>query len=126
MGKYEEAIAERQKGELLAGASPDKVEAEARKVRRALQSGSSKGYWRYNLEVTLKEHQQASAQYLPALRLAAAYSMPGDRQQAIEWLEKSYTERDGNLTLVRSLPAFKGLRGDPRFVDLLKRMGLPE
>jgi serine/threonine protein kinase/tetratricopeptide (TPR) repeat protein len=126
IGKYEEAIAQRQKGELLAGASPDEVESEAREFRQALQTGGSKGYWRRYLEMTLKEYQQAGGTYFPALDLAGAYARVGDKQKAMDWLEKSYTERDGNLTLVKSFPDFKGLYGDPRFVVLLKRMGLPE
>ena len=126
IGKYEEAIAEKQKGELLAGASADEVESEAREFRQALQTGGSKGYWQKNLELTLKEYQEAGARYFPALVVAAAYARVGDRQKAMDWLEKTYTERDGNLTLVKSYPDFKGLGGDPRFVNLLKRIGLPE
>ena len=60
--------------------------------------------------------------WLSPLRIARV----GDRQKAMDWLEKTYTERDGNLTLVKSYPDFKGLGGDPRFVNLLKRIGLPE
>jgi tetratricopeptide (TPR) repeat protein len=125
--KYEEAIAEVQKGELLAGARPDQVEAEAGEFRKALQTGGPKGYRQKNLEMTLKEYQQAGerGRYSPALDLAGAYANVGDNEKALEWLEKSYAERDGNLTLVESYPAFKGLYGDPRFLALLKRMGLP-
>ena len=102
------------------------VESEAREFRQALQTGGSKGYWQKNLELTLKEYQEAGARYFPALVVAAAYARVGDRQKAMDWLEKTYTERDGNLTLVKSYPDFKGLGGDPRFVNLLKRIGLPE
>jgi hypothetical protein len=126
IGKYEEAIAESQKGALLAGVSPGEVDSEAREFRQALQTGGSKGYWRHNLEVTLKDYQQAGAHYFPALDVAGAYARVDDRQKALDWLEKSYTERDGNLTLVKNYPDFKDLHGDPRFVDLLKRIGLPE
>lgn len=126
IGKYEEAIAEKQKGELLVGVSVAEVEAEAREFREALQSGGPKSYWQKTLEVTLKKYQQAGSQYFPALAVAAAYAKVGDKQKAMEWLEKSYTERDGNLTLVNCLPYFKGLHGDPGFAELLRRMGLPQ
>ena len=125
MGKYEEAIAEKQKGELLVGASAAEVEAEAKEFRNALQSGGPKEYWAKILEVTLKQYQQAGSRYSPALEVAAAYARVGDKQKAMEWLEKSYTERDGNLTLVNFLPDFKSLHGDPGFAELLRRMGLP-
>ena len=126
MGKYEQAIKEIQKGELLAGASPEEASAQAAEFQTAFQTGGPKGYWQKNLELTLKEYQQAGGRYFPSLSVAGAYARVGDMQKAMDWLQKSYTERDGNLTLVKSYPEFKGLRGDPRFVDLLKRIGLPE
>ena len=58
--------------------------------------------------------------------LAGAYARAGDHENALKWLETSYDNREGqHLTLVRWLPEFKNLRGDPRFVKLLRRMGLP-
>jgi hypothetical protein len=49
----------------------------------------------------------------------------GDREQAFEWLEKSYQERDAFLVFLPILPEFRNLHGDPRFADLLRRIGLP-
>ncbi|HKD14295.1 MAG TPA: hypothetical protein VKE71_07065 [Candidatus Angelobacter sp.] len=68
----------------------------------------------------------ASWHYFPALIIASAYASAGDNERALDWLEKSYAQRDGNLTLMNSYPEFKNLHGNPRFADLLKRMGLPE
>lgn len=126
IGKYEEAIAERQKGELLVGASPDEAEAEASQFRKALQTGGANGYWRKNLEFTLKDYAQAGGHYHPALDVAHAYAKAGDKEKAFEWLEKAYVERDGNITLIKSEPGFESLRNDPRFANLLRRIGLPE
>jgi hypothetical protein len=59
--------------------------------------------------------------------MAAAYALAGDKASAFEWLDKAYAERDGEgITLLKVIPAFKSLRGDPRFTDLLRRLGLPE
>jgi tetratricopeptide (TPR) repeat protein len=126
IGEYEQAIQEILKGELLAGASPEEASTHATQFQRAFQTGGPKGYWQKNLEVTLKEYQQAGARFFPALDVAAAYARVGDKQKALEWLEKSYTERDGNLTLVKSYPDFKNVRGEARFRGLLRRIGLPE
>jgi hypothetical protein len=41
-----------------------------------------------------------------ALGVAGAYARVGDNEKALEWLEKSSAEKDGNLTLVKSYPAF--------------------
>jgi TolB-like protein/Tfp pilus assembly protein PilF len=126
MGRYEEAIKETQRGELLLGASPEEAGAAATEFRKALQDGGPKGYWQKDLEMTLDAHKQAGAEYSAAIDLAGAYTRAGDKENAFKWLEKSYEEREGgSLTLVRWDPAFKSLRGDPKFADLLRRMGLP-
>jgi hypothetical protein len=46
-------------------------------------------------------------------------------EKAFEWLEKSYVERDWQLTYLKNYPAFENLYSDPRFKDLLRRIGLP-
>jgi serine/threonine protein kinase/tetratricopeptide (TPR) repeat protein len=49
----------------------------------------------------------------------------GDRERAFEWLEKCYQERDAFLVFLPILPEFRNLHGDPRFADLLRRIGVP-
>jgi eukaryotic-like serine/threonine-protein kinase len=64
---------------------------------------------------------------LPTLSsgLARIYAVLGDRDHALKWLEAAYLARSSNLAFVCRCPELQGLRGDPRFVDLLHRMGLP-
>jgi serine/threonine protein kinase/tetratricopeptide (TPR) repeat protein len=126
IGRYEQAIEENRKGEVLAGASSEEAAAEAAEFQKAFRTGGEKGYWQKNFELTLKAYKQAGTHYFPALELAGAYARVGDKEKAFEWLEKSYEERDGNLTLLKSDSDFKSLRGDPRFADLIRRMGLPQ
>jgi len=57
--------------------------------------------------------------------LAVIFASLGDREHAFEWLEKSYQERDAFLVFLPILPEFRNLHGDPRFADLLRRIGLP-
>ncbi len=54
------------------------------------------------------------------LTWAGAYARVGDKEKAFEWLEKSYEQKVGDITLIKYLPDFKSLRGDPRFSALLK------
>lgn len=125
-GKIEEAITENQKGELLLGASPEEAAALAAEFRKALQTGGPKGYWQKNLELTLKFHKKGGPGYHAAIDMASAYASASDKENAFRWLEKSFADREGqDITLLRWLPAFNSLHGDPRFVDLLTRMGLP-
>ena len=126
MGRYEEAIKENQTGELLSGASPEEAGALAAEFQKALQVGGPKRYWQKNLGITLKEYTRAGIQYFPAIGVASAYARVGDKENAFQWLDKSFQDREGqDITLVRWLPDFKSLHTDPRFADLLRRMGLP-
>ncbi len=63
--------------------------------------------------------------YVPAFWIATAFAGLGERETAFEWLEKSYQEREGALTLLNIEPRFDSLRPDPRFQDLVRRIGLP-
>ena len=126
LGRFEEAIQENERGELLLGATPEKAAAWAAEFQEAFRSGGPRGYWHKNLQSTLKARKQAGTRYFEAITLAGAYARAGDKRNAFEWLEKSYEDREGQtITLVRWLPEFKSLRADPRFADLIERMGLP-
>ena len=56
--------------------------------------------------------------------LAAVYAGFGDRDQAFAWLEKDFQARSGSLQFVTVKASFDPLRSDPRYADLLRRMGL--
>lgn len=58
-----------------------------------------------------------------ALFVAQAYAALDERDCAFEWLETAYQERDLWITWLRLVPHFEGLRRDPRYRDLLRRMG---
>jgi len=55
--------------------------------------------------------------------LAAVYAGLGEKDQAFAWLEKDFQTRSGLLAWTRWAPAFESLRSDPRYTDLLRRMG---
>ncbi len=57
--------------------------------------------------------------------VAGVYSGLGEKDKAFEWLEKDFQTK-GDLTFIRWEIPYESLRDDPRFKDLLKRMGLPE
>jgi TolB-like protein/class 3 adenylate cyclase/Tfp pilus assembly protein PilF len=68
----------------------------------------------------------AMKQYVPPYWRAAAAIGLGKKDEALTWLEKAFTDRDGSMMLLKVDPVFDQLRSDPRFVSLLKRMGLSE
>jgi hypothetical protein len=58
--------------------------------------------------------------------IATFYARLKRNDEAIGWLEKGYEERDFRMTLLSVSPEFDGLRSDPKFRELVRRMGLPE
>jgi len=70
--------------------------------------------------------KQARQRYVPPYIMARTYVGLGEKEQAIEWLEKSYENREDAIIWLNSDPALDGLRSEPRFQDLVRRVGLPQ
>jgi TolB-like protein/DNA-binding winged helix-turn-helix (wHTH) protein/Flp pilus assembly protein TadD len=113
---HEEAVAELKKAVQLSEGSPTCManlarayvasgeRSEAVKLLSDLENRSSPGYPDYS-------------------EIAAIYVSLGDADQAMNWLEKGYEERFNPSVLLR--PGFDPLRSDPRFEDLVRRIGVP-
>ncbi len=56
---------------------------------------------------------------------AMAYAGVGREEEALRALQSSYEQREVIMPLVRTEPAFTGLHGDPRFREIVGKMGLP-
>ena len=123
-GLYPEAIAEtRIASVLLERQSAESAEREAAAFTEALKTGGAQGYQRKQLELSLKEYEQG---YESAFGVAGIYAVLGDKDRAFEWLEKSFAIHADDLINLKIEPAFDGLSADPRFQDLLRRVGLPQ
>jgi tetratricopeptide (TPR) repeat protein len=118
MGRHEEAIAEINKAITLSGGNTRDIatlghayavagrRAEARKVIAELE-------------------QLSKRKYVAPYFIAVIYVGLGERDQAFAWLEKAFKERHPYMTLIGVEPVFDPLRSDPRFADLMRRVGLP-
>ncbi|HET9530589.1 MAG TPA: hypothetical protein VFQ92_09575, partial [Blastocatellia bacterium] len=62
--------------------------------------------------------------YVPPYCIAQIYAGMGMKDEAFAWLEKAYQERSTYLGNLRSEHTLDSLRPDPRFSDLLRRVGL--
>jgi serine/threonine-protein kinase len=62
--------------------------------------------------------------YEPESFIAIGFAVAGDRQQSFEWLAKAVENEDDQLGTVIRYPMFDGMRSDPRYADLMHRIGL--
>ncbi len=70
----------------------------------------------------LKKRQQTG--YVPAGAFVHAYLGLGDNNEAFAWFERAYEEQSNILIYIKVFPLYDPLRGDPRFQDLVRRVGL--
>jgi tetratricopeptide (TPR) repeat protein len=56
--------------------------------------------------------------------IALVYIALDDREQALAWLEKAYRQHSSMMTWLKTDPRFDGIRGEPRFQELMRRVGL--
>ncbi len=73
----------------------------------------------------LKRIEAEERGFLPSFGMIWAYAGLGDKEQAFAWLEKSYQERRDRIVWLNADPMLEPLRSDPRFDDLVRRVGLP-
>ena len=122
-GMHTEAIQEMQEVFRLFGLSEG-----AARVQRAY---AISGYHAAIRQVAkeCEDLQAAKQAFLPG-NLAQFYTILGEKDRAFYWLQQAYEHRemigiDGGLYCMKTDPLFDPLRSDPRFSDLLRRMGLP-
>jgi TolB-like protein/DNA-binding winged helix-turn-helix (wHTH) protein/Flp pilus assembly protein TadD len=113
---YDEAVAELLKAVQLSGDSPTCI---ANLARAYVASG--KPSVAVKLLSNLKKGSNPG--HSNAAEIAMIYTSLGDTDQAMTWLEKGFEERFNPGVLLR--PGFDPLRSDPRFQNLLRRIGLP-
>jgi len=63
--------------------------------------------------------------YVSPWWFAVIYAGLGDQDRAFVWLEKAYQEREHDLAFSNAWPIFDNLHSDPRYQDLIRRVGLP-
>jgi tetratricopeptide (TPR) repeat protein len=115
-GMYGEAVAEHLKDASIGGyLKPEEIEA----FRETFRVSGWRGY----IQKWIDGERREGGSKFPVL-LAAHYTRLDEREQAFAWLEKAFDERDANLVHLKIEPGFDRLRGDPRFQDLLRRVGL--
>lgn len=116
-GRHDEAIAELRQAVELSGAAPTCVA----NLARAYVASGNRGEAKKLLD-NLKQRAVAGSSH--GSEIAVIYAALGDADQAMTWLEKGFEERFNPGVLLR--PGFDPLRSDPRFQDLVRRVGLAQ
>jgi len=116
-GKYAEAIAEFEKAKELSHGNSEAIASIG--YVAALAGDASKA------RAVLGELKTLSRQhYIPLHNIALVYNGLGEQSEALFWLEKACDERDVLVSLLQVDPKWDSLRSNPRFVAILKRIGL--
>lgn len=115
-GKFDEAVAEMIRRFELIGRTDEVPE-----LRKAYSTLGWNGFWKKRLEFTLERSKHS---YMSPSSTAWIYAELNDKSRALEWLERSYREHDHDLVYLKVDHTWDGLRSEPRFRDLLKRMKL--
>ncbi|HSY33682.1 MAG TPA: protein kinase [Verrucomicrobiae bacterium] len=118
MGRYELAIAEGEKGVKLSGGSPLMNAALA-------QTFATAGRREQAIQILDDLTNLAKQKYVAPYFFAGIHVGLGEDDRAIEYLEKSYEEHSHWLIYLHLDPSMDGLRSNPRFQDLSRRIGLP-
>jgi eukaryotic-like serine/threonine-protein kinase len=117
-GRYELAITEGEKAVKLSGGSP--------LMRAALAHSYGKaGKAKEALQILYELTELAKCKYVAPHFFAGIHIGLGDNDRAIACLEKSYEEHSHWLIYLHIDPSMDELRNDPRFQNLLRRVGLP-
>ncbi|MHC4191709.1 MAG: tetratricopeptide repeat protein [Planctomycetota bacterium] len=119
MSMYPEAVATIEKGMSLAGRTHRLVAL----LGRAYALSGRKD----EIETLLQELQErAASEYVLPIYFGELYAALGKTDEAFRWLEKAYQERNWGMLMLKTWPFWDPLRSDPRFDDLVRRMGFPE
>jgi hypothetical protein len=79
------------------------------------------------LQSSLEGLKEVSKQrYVSTYNIAQIHARLQERDQTLASLEQAFNERDSQLTYLKVEPAFDEVRSDPRFHQLLQRLGMPE
>jgi eukaryotic-like serine/threonine-protein kinase len=77
------------------------------------------------LSVLTELEKLSSRRYVSAYDIATIHVGLGDTASAMQWLERAYQERSDGLVYLRVDPRWDGMRSNPRFAQLARRVGLP-
>jgi serine/threonine protein kinase len=132
-GDYFEAVRIEEEAASLKGEGPEEMKARFDILRDAYRQGGQKAYWQQKLDWSKKDEgfilgtfgAMDSRERKNPVWLASLYARVGDKDKAFHYLDVAFEEKPTPLTRrLNRDPSFDSLRADPRFADLLTKLGL--
>lgn len=115
-GMFAEAVTEAHKARELSSGSSHAVAFESYALARSGKRAEASGV----LEELLSSSR---GRYIPPYHLALLYHGLGEREQTLESLERGYKQRDPKMVFLNVEPKWNNLREEPRFKDIMRRVG---
>lgn len=97
-------------------------ESTASAVDKAYRNG---GFQAVNLEFLMRLKHRATKEYVSPLRMAEVATGAGQREEAIQYLEQAFQQRDAQLVHLQHDPELDSLHSDPRYWTIVKKMAMP-
>jgi len=119
LGMYDEAIAQMKRATELSGGSLVHLAALGRAYAVASRTDEA-------LSVLEELKALSKERFVPSADVALIHVALGDRDAAFSMLEKAYEEHEDLVVEMSAFPGFDPIRSDPRYADLLRRIGLPQ
>jgi serine/threonine protein kinase/tetratricopeptide (TPR) repeat protein len=121
--KYAQVI---QEYSIYAQLSGDKTYAElAPAMEGAFRIGGWPAAAHKAIDILVAE-RRAGSNFLAPYFIASYYADLGDKEHAFEWLNTAYQDHNGYLIFLRTDPALDPLHSDPRYADLVRKIGFPQ
>jgi len=119
LGKHAEAVDEYLKARTASGESPEIL----RELSKAYEASGLGGFLRKQVEL---ERARWDGRHFDTFQIAAHYARLGEQDEALAWLERAFEARSGEMIWIKLYPYFEKLYRNPRFGDLVRRVGLPQ
>jgi adenylate cyclase len=116
LGKYDEALEIAKRIYTLKG-----IDAAIETLEAGNKEGGYNMAWRRTAEMMI---DYSDTTYFPPWQICTIYCRAGMKEEALDWLEKAYDERDNNMPIISVDPLFDFLREDVRFKNILRKMNL--
>jgi len=92
-------------------------------MEQGFRSGGWEGALRKGIEFSLEQRKTGGAS---AYTIATMYAELGEKDNAFQWLNTAFQEHNPDLLGLKTDSSFDPIRSDPRFAELVQKVGLPQ